>query len=243
MVVISKEFIIYVILSLVLGYAFGSIPVGYLVAKSKNVDIFNVGSKNPGSTNVGRVLGKKYGNIVFVLDLVKTVIPILLSLIFANFLLKNGILNIPENIGNVINSYTSILSLTYITYRNILIVYTGSAAVIGHNFPFTTSFRGGKGITCTLAVIACFNIWFAILDYLFHFAIKKITKYVSLASILALVVIIIVSISFTALNIYPFNFEKAYIIVPPLVFISLLGIIRHKDNIKRLIAGKENKTL
>lgn len=65
------------------GYLIGSLPFGYLVAKANGVDIFSVGSRNPGATNVKRCVGKKAGNIVFTLDAVKgfaaTAWPILLA--------------------------------------------------------------------------------------------------------------------------------------------------------------------
>lgn len=57
--------------AIVLGYLIGSLPFGYLIAKANGVDIFKVGSKNPGATNVKRCVGKKAGNIVFTLDALK----------------------------------------------------------------------------------------------------------------------------------------------------------------------------
>ena len=53
-----------IVLMLLIGYLFGSIPVGYLYCKAHGVNIFEIGSGNPGSTNVGRILGKKHGRIV-----------------------------------------------------------------------------------------------------------------------------------------------------------------------------------
>ena len=59
------------IISVIVGYLLGSLPFGYLVARSKGVNIFEVGSKNPGATNVRRVLGAGPGNLVFFLDALK----------------------------------------------------------------------------------------------------------------------------------------------------------------------------
>src|SRR3954471_14878760 len=59
------------LLALVVGYLLGSLPFGYLVARAKGVNIFEVGSKNPGATNVRRVLGSGPGNLVFLLDALK----------------------------------------------------------------------------------------------------------------------------------------------------------------------------
>src|ERR1044071_4363243 len=58
-------------LALVIGYLLGSLPFGYLVARAKGVNIFEVGSRNPGATNVRRVLGRGPGNLVFFLDALK----------------------------------------------------------------------------------------------------------------------------------------------------------------------------
>src|SRR5476651_1557740 len=59
------------LIAAVIGYLLGSLPFGYLVAKSKGVDIFEVGSKSPGATNVRRVLGSGPGTLVFFLDVLK----------------------------------------------------------------------------------------------------------------------------------------------------------------------------
>ncbi len=60
-----------IVLAVVFGYLTGAIPFGYLVAKAHGVDILKEGSGNPGATNVRRVIGKRAGNGVFLLDLVK----------------------------------------------------------------------------------------------------------------------------------------------------------------------------
>ncbi|MDB6165037.1 MAG: plsY, partial [Lacunisphaera sp.] len=61
----------YLITAAVVGYLLGSLPFGYLVARAHGVDIFKAGSGNPGATNVKRVLGKKAGNTVLILDIIK----------------------------------------------------------------------------------------------------------------------------------------------------------------------------
>jgi glycerol-3-phosphate acyltransferase PlsY len=63
--------------TLLLSYFVGSIPFGYVVARLRGVDIFTVGSGNIGATNVGRVLGRKYGILVFLLDFAKGALPVL----------------------------------------------------------------------------------------------------------------------------------------------------------------------
>ena len=71
-----REFLVCVIA----GYCFGMIPNGYLYAKSQGVNIYKVGSGNPGSTNISRTLGKRAGATVLLLDIAKTIVPILMEL-------------------------------------------------------------------------------------------------------------------------------------------------------------------
>ena len=194
-----------VILMLLIGYLFGSIPIGYLYCKAHGINIFDIGSGNPGSTNVGRVLGKNHGRIVFVLDIVKTLVPILI----AHYIIIR--LNLTRNaIG-----FTSVLLKNFsinlnVLHRNSLrdpfvIFVTGLGAILGHNFPFTTKFRGGKGITCTVAVVAYFNVIFAVILFLIHKMIGKITGYVSLASIIALLVMFLSSLVMSIVSVVPWS--------------------------------------
>src|SRR5476651_1082896 len=62
-------------LTLLFSYLIGAIPFGFLIARARGVDILREGSGNIGATNVGRVLGKKFGILVFVLDFLKGAIP------------------------------------------------------------------------------------------------------------------------------------------------------------------------
>src|ERR671938_535222 len=62
-----------------IGYLLGSLPFGYLVARAKGVNIFEVGSKNPGATNVRRVLGSGPGNLVLALDALKGALAVALA--------------------------------------------------------------------------------------------------------------------------------------------------------------------
>lgn len=230
-----------IILMLIIGYLFGSTPVGYLYCKAHGVNIFEIGSGNPGSTNVGRVLGKNHGRVVFVLDILKTLIPILIAhyviiqlnltrnaVGFSSILIKNYSLNL-----QVLHKHS---------LRDPFVIFAaGFGAIWGHNYPFTTGFRGGKGITCTVAVIAYFNVVFAVILFLIHKVIAKLTGYVSLASILALIIMFLSSLVMSIFKIYPFNFDYAYAVLPGIFCMMVLGIIRHKDNILRLEQGTENR--
>ena len=105
-------------------------------------------------------------------------------------------------------------------------------AIIGHDFPFYMNFRGGKGVATTLGALALYNFPLTLICYIVWLLGTVITKMVSVGSILFFISIIIVYTFMSELNTY--NIVLVNII-------ALIGIIRHKDNIKRIIAGNENK--
>lgn len=105
-------------------------------------------------------------------------------------------------------------------------------AVIGHDFPFYMNFKGGKGVATTLGALALYNLPLTFICYLFWVFGTIISKIVSLGSILFFLSIIFVYHIFSDIS-----FNNVIIID----IISIIGIIRHKDNIKRLLNGTENK--
>jgi len=137
------------------GYVLGSLPFGYLVAKANGVDIFSVGSRSPGATNVKRSVGSKAGNLVFVLDLVKG-------------LLATGWPSIAYSNGEYGYAY-SLIGLI--------------AAVIGHSFSCFTGFRGGKGVATMLGGVVALMPWAALIGVAVWLALFYSTRYVSVASI------------------------------------------------------------
>lgn len=221
--------IIFSIFVILIGYIIGSIPFGVLVARSKGVDIMKKGSCSPGYTNVKRVLGFKYGAIVFLLDLLKTFVAIFISLILLSKWSKFGF-------NDLFNK-----SIYIYYFAKMTILLTGLGVILGHNYPLFNNFKGGKGITCTLATCLVFNIYFALCLFIIYFLVKKISGYVSLGSIVALCMMFISATVLIAIRQYPFDYENAKMTLPIFLIIALLNIYRHKDNIKRLIKGTENK--
>lgn len=232
-------------LMLLIGYLFGSIPVAYLYCKAHGVNIFEYGSGNPGSTNVGRALGKKHGKIVFALDIFKTIMAIFIAHAVILFLNKIETCDVFYSVINKSENYPFLVLAYGGTFRDPFVIFTaGIGAILGHNFPFTTGFKGGKGITCTVAVLAYFNIIFAVALYLVHKVIGKVTGYVSLASILTLIIMFLSAVIMTIFKVYPFRFfNNLYpmFILPEIFIMMVLGIVRHKENIARLEKGAENK--
>jgi glycerol-3-phosphate acyltransferase PlsY len=148
-------------LAAIAGYLLGSLPFGYIVARSRGVDIFSVGSRSPGATNVRRVLGSGPGNAVLFLDVLKGAVAAGWPLLVVWGALSA--MTAPRNLG-----------------------YVGlAAALVGHSFSCFTRFRGGKGVATAagglvvlMPLVAASS---AVLWALLFFA----TRYVSLASIAA----------------------------------------------------------
>ena len=144
---------------LVVSYLLGSIPNALIISKlCKGIDIREYGSKNMGATNVLRVLGLKYGLIVFFLDALKASVIIILF--------KVGIISVDK-------------------YYHIPILVYGLTAIIGHLFPIFANFAGGKGVACSAGLICSYAPLIAAPTLLVFLIISLITKYVSLGSILA----------------------------------------------------------
>jgi len=189
--------------SAIIGYLLGSLPFGYLVARAHGVDIFKVGSKNPGATNVKRVLGAKAGNTVMALDVLK---------------------------GAVATAWP-LLPMIGAPDKEMLGLVGVIAAVLGHSFSIFTGFKGGKGVETAaggvlVLIPVCCLIGAAVWVVTFY-----ATRYVSLGSILAAVAVIVAT--WVRGNPLPIN-----VVV---TLLALFVILRHRENIARLLAGTESK--
>ena len=145
-----------------LGFLVGSIPFGFLIAKSRGIDIRQHGSGNIGATNVLRVVGKKYGITCFVLDFLKGLLP-------------------------AVAAYQGIdgdLPLAG-TWQ----VATGLATILGHNYTPWLGFKGGKGIATSAGVLLALLPIELGVGLLAWVALFYTTRYVSVASIGAAVAI------------------------------------------------------
>jgi|SRR6266481_3317727 acyl phosphate:glycerol-3-phosphate acyltransferase len=149
------------LLIVVLSYLIGSIPWGYLFARSKGIDIRQHGSGNIGAANVLRVMGKKWGYLVFLCDFFKGFLSVKLGSLIAAFFLVNLVL------GSVIAAI---------------------ACVLGHDYPIWLGFKGGKGIaTLAGAVLVLFPPLVFVSFGVIWIAVFLIGRYTSLASISAAV--------------------------------------------------------
>ena len=192
------------IIILIIAYLLGNISTSYIIAKRlAGVDIRTQGSGNAGSTNVLRTFGKKAGAMTFIGDLLKGIIAVFIGYLISKF----------ANVDMVIAGYIAVFGV-----------------VCGHNWPAFLGFRGGKGVATSLGAMIAVNPIIAISCFLLFLIIVKITKYVSLGSVLGIAASPIIMI---------FLKNKNGVIIT--LFLTISVIYTHRENIKRLINGTERK--
>ena len=208
------------VLLLILSYLLGSIPFGVLIGKKfKGVDIREHGSKNIGSTNEIRVLGKKIGYLVFLCDVFK---------------------------GMAIIILVKILASTGVWVTPIDELYYGALAIIGHSYSIFLDFKGGKAVATSLGVVLILSPLVAILCLIAFYIALKFTGYVSVGSTAATITVISCGWILHFVGITPTNFLEYFIgkvSLPLALLFSLMGlliILKHIKNYKRLINGTEN---
>ncbi len=212
-----------VLLLFALGaYLLGSIPFGFLIGRARGVDIRTVGSRNIGATNVGRVLGRPWGVLAFLLDLLKGLAPTLAAGFFLSPILSAS-------------GWSE-------AARHLSVLAVGLMAVLGHIYPIYLRFQGGKGVATTLGValgvypdltypaLAAFGVWVVV---------TLISRYVSLGSICA-------AGAFPLILVFVSGRREGFLADDwPLMACSMLLatmiIYRHRMNIRRLSNGTEVK--
>lgn len=192
------------LITAIAAYLIGSISTGYLIVKAKTgEDIRTIGSGSTGATNVKRVLGKKWFFIVLLLDAFKGALPVILAKLFISAGAKYGLAPVIASV----------------------------AVIIGHSKSIFLQFKGGKSVASGVGTILALNWIVGLIIAAIWGAITYTTKYVSVGSIIALL-----------LSPFIMYFAKA-----PIAYICYctLGAIYivylHRENIKRLIDGCENK--
>ncbi|HEX8376228.1 MAG TPA: glycerol-3-phosphate 1-O-acyltransferase PlsY [Pedobacter sp.] len=203
---------IYSLSALVAAYLFGSIPTAVWIGQAfYGIDVREYGSGNAGATNTFRVLGKKAGIAVMLLDIFKGWTATNLAYLIG--LSVTG----PQH------------SVQFVNYQLAL----GIIAVMGHLFPVFAGFRGGKGIATLFGMILAVHAWAALICVLVFVAVLLISKYVSLSSISA-------GFSFPLSIIFLFHSPLRSILVYGMC-ICILILVTHQKNIERLLKGKEAK--
>ena len=199
----------------VVGYLLGAIPFGYLVARSKGVNIFEVGSKNPGATNVRRVLGRGPGNLVFVLDALKGAVA-------AGWPRAQAVLLAREHAAD--GFYVNIDPTPFMVAGLI-------GALLGHSFSCFTQFRGGKGVATAAGGFFVLFPLGALVAAVVWALTAAIWRYVSLASMVGGV----------ALTLTAWLRHESPLVLGVCALVMVFVIVRHRTNVTRLLAGTENK--
>ena len=198
-------------LIIILSYFLGSVNFAYITARIKGIDISSSGSGNPGTSNVLRTLGKGSAAIVLIGDLLKGALPVIFFSEDQYFL------------------------------------FYGVAAVLGHIYPVFYKFKGGKGVATYLGVYIAIvlqnpynseilnSVLFQLLNIpaiaLFYFLLFKVTRVSAIASLS--------TVALTAGLLIFANNEFSNNLI--LAFVFILILLKHSENIKRLLEGKENK--
>ena len=201
---------------LAIGYAFGLFQTAYILGKSKGIDIREHGSGNAGTTNAMRILGTRAGLTVFLGDMLKS----LFALLLVGFLFGHSH---PEAVC-------------------LLKAWTFAGVVLGHDYPFYMNFKGGKGVAVVAGFIFGFHWSFIPTGILLFFVPYLTTKYVSLGSLLlylgTFIQLVIEGCTGMFGNLGP--------MLPEIIIIqgilTFMAWYRHRENIGRLLAGKERKT-
>jgi glycerol-3-phosphate acyltransferase PlsY len=202
------------------AYLIGSTPFGVLIARAHGLDLRQAGSGNVGATNVGRVVGRKWGYVCFVLDVLKGFGPVLLA---GLFLRGSG--------DEVISAYKQAVWLA-----------VAFGAISGHVFSFWLKFRGGKGVATSLGVLVGFYPYFTgtgLAALGIWLAVVFIGRYVSLASIIAAGAFPLLFVGYCLMVGWPI--EQLWPLLAFATAMAGLVILRHRSNIARLLNGTENK--
>ena len=213
---------------LLAGYLLGSIPVGFLVARLKGIDIRQHGSGNIGATNVFRTLGKGYGIFVFICDALKGLIAVRFG-IFLSYQIPWRV----ETMAQMQSPYSAVFTTHYYVSPWIGIL-GGIACILGHNFPVWLKFKGGKGVATSLGVVIGLVPLAAVISFAIWAIVLLTSRYVSLASIIAAIAVPVI-VAFTASPT-----DKTPLLVFTILAASLI-VLRHKANIQRLLNGTENR--
>ena len=190
----------------------GSLPFGYWAGKLKGLDIRQHGSGNIGATNVIRVCGKGIGIPVFILDMIKGFVPVLLP----RWFLQGGEIS------------TELFSAAT--------VVCGLAAILGHMFTPWLGFKGGKGVATAAGVLLGIAPIAMVVALIAWMAFFFTTKYVSLASMVAAVAVpAMMAVQMARSGAWD------GVLLGFGILLAVLVVVRHRANIQRLMAGTESR--
>lgn len=203
------------VVCLFIGYVFGLFQTSYFLGKAHHMDIREHGSGNAGTTNALRTMGKKAAAVTLVCDCLKCVLAVwVIRLLFRD-------------------SYGDIMSL--------LVLYGAAGCILGHNFPVTMGFKGGKGIAASVGMILAFDWRLFLIAAVVFFSLFFLFHYVSVSSLASYLVVFVLTVVFGRMGHYGLVFGRRIELYCVMGVLMLLAVYRHRENIKRLLAGTESK--
>ncbi len=200
------------IVTTIIAYLIGSINFSIILSKKiAGFDVREKGSGNAGTTNMLRSVGKKAAALTLLCDILKGIVAILVAII----------------VGNIIKNVD----------KSLLVQLSGLAVVIGHTFPIFFQFKGGKGVATSLGVLLIVNWKIGLICLVFALVLIILTRMVSVGSVGA-AILYPVLVLFINTN-YTVSEGKGYLVFS--ILLAVLVAFNHRENIKRILEGKENK--
>ena len=201
------------IIMLIIAYAVGSINFSVIISrKMAGFDVRKKGSGNAGSTNVLRTVGIKAAVITLICDILKGVVAILIAVL----------------LGNIMKDVDKAL----------LVQIAGVMVIVGHTFPIFFEFKGGKGVATALGVLLTINWEIGLICLIFAVVIIAFTRMVSLGSIGAAILFPILTLFIRERFIVEATGLKFFVFS---LLIASFVIFNHRENVKRILNGTENK--
>ena len=201
----------YIIMAII-AYLIGSVNFSVILSKKMaGFDVREKGSGNAGTTNMLRSVGKKAAVITLICDILKGVVSIGIAII----------------VGNIIKDLDKAL----------LVQIAGILVVVGHTFPIFFGFKGGKGVATSLGVILMTNWKIGLICLIFALVLMALTKMVSVGSIAAAILFPVLTIFLT--DTFIVTEGSNYFIYS--ILLAILVAFNHRENIKRILNGTENK--
>ena len=219
---IDQPWVLFGVFPLV-AYLAGSIPFGVLIARSQGIDIRAHGSGNTGATNVLRIVGKRWGILCCVLDVLKGLLPSLAA----------GVL------------LTGLSGKTAPTpAQQLSWVLVALAAICGHVFSVWLKFRGGKGVATAFGVVVGIWPFFTVAGLAglgVWIVVTRVSRFVSVGSMMSALSLAPLFVAWNWMILGWTAVIDLWPMVAMAVVMGLLIVIRHRSNIAKLLAGTEGR--
>ena len=200
------------VITAVIAYLIGSVNFSVILSKKMaGFDVREKGSGNAGTTNMLRSVGKKAAALTLICDVLKGVVAILIAMF----------------IGWAFN----------VENQSLLVQIAGIAVVLGHTFPIFFGFKGGKGVATSLGILIMSNWQIGLICLVFGVLLIALTRMVSLGSCSAAVLFPVLTLFIT--DHYIVTQGSGYLIYS--IILAVIVLFNHRSNIKRIMAGKENR--